>query len=266
MYSLDDFTYLFTRKDLDTLNALRSKNKKDNGWLRVDQLKEALYNLIVFFKMGMISPASSREIEKLCSLFNNLDNLILENNITKESLRRECSAIAKEHFDLEAEAYRIAPMLSQQEKAEFLIGRMIDIEISYDKLLDQVFSLEIEEDKIRTGLGGIRTGLGEIEIKLSIQKKLFEEREQEKLKLKQMIREFISFSWITIAIKKIDLIWKQKRIHRCRTQSQLSNKLHTNSFGETTDPAKVPFDKEAEMKYRLREMARGRGLDFHLWD
>lgn len=266
MYSLDDFTYLFTRKDLDILNALRSKNKKNNGWIGVNQLKEALYNLIVFFKMGMISPASSREIEKLCSLFNKLDNLISQNNITKENLRRECSVIAKEHFELEAEAYRIAPMSSQQEKAKFLISRMIDIEISHDKLLDQVFSLEIEENKIRAGLGEIRTGLGEIEIKLSIQKKLFEEREQEKLKLKQMIREFTSFSLITIAIEKNSLIWKQKRMNRCSTQPQLSNKLHTNSFRKITDTAKVAFDKEAEIKYRLTEMARGRGLDFHLWD
>lgn len=264
MYSLDDLMYSFTRKDLDTLNALRSKYKKDNGWLVVNQVKEVIYNFIVFFRMGMISPANSNEIEKLCSLFNNLNNLITENNIVKETLRCERSAMQKEHSELEVEAYRIAPMPSQQEKAEFLISRMIDIEISLDKLLDQVFSLEIEEDKIRAGLGEIRIGLGEVEVKLSIQKKLFEKREQEKLKLKQMIREFISFSWITIAIKKITLLWKQKSIDRCSTQPRLSNKLHTNSFEETTDTVKVQFDKEAEIKYRLTEMAKG--VSFHIWD
>lgn len=136
---------------------------------------------------------------------------------------------------------------------------MIDIEISLDKLLAQVFSLEIEEDKIRIDLG-------EVGVKLSIQKELFEEREQEKLKLKQMIREFVSFSWITIAVNKITFIWKPRRIHRCSTQTQLANKLRPNPFEETTDTAKVPFDKEAEIKSRLAAMAKGKGASFHLWD
>lgn len=97
--------YLFTKRDLNTFNTLRLKSIKNKDCTVVNQVTEAIYNFIVFCKMGMSSPARSQEIEELCSLFTNLNNLIAENKITKENLQRERNDLEKEHYGLGLEAY-----------------------------------------------------------------------------------------------------------------------------------------------------------------